>query len=623
MLEPDLVFDRFPDLRVALIRQIEVGQWLLGACQDFRASKVVPSADQKKTIDEAEAVESIDAFTALSFHDFELRDAIGAGAMGEVYRAFQRSLRRWVAIKVLKEMGGSHPHGVERFLREARAIASLRHTNIVRIYGIGRTPKGGYFLAMELIEGVSLSEHLRRGTFAPSEASRIVAEVADGISHAHQRGIIHRDLKPSNVLIEKDGHVVVTDLGLAKQLELDETSLSSSGDIVGTPQYMAPEQVDSRWGDVGPRTDVYGLGALLYALLVGRPPVQGNSVIEVLTAIGSGRRVIAPRAIRTGIPPAIETVCLKCLANFPAERYASAQEVAEALWCEVKSQGARIGAVGSRPKRAHSTRWMIRNRRAWACSVVAIVVVGALLTYLSRRQDRAVPGFPPGSDQVTRKMTPVALSRAAQGSCNVDHRCISARSHRQLRPIDRSWRRAEERRQSACGANLTEPLHAYLLWIGSEGCVEPLHPGGAKLDSRIDSLTVPASEHCGLPVRGPSGVEICLLILRPLPLSDSDKSGLTDRLRPPRSVMGSNPSTVLLDGKPPASWETASQRTKEGPTGTKIALDKLSSRSGSRSVGAAEPLDAPAFSRLIDAWLRQLPTALGEVRYVALPHLER
>jgi serine/threonine protein kinase len=619
----DMIASRFPELRAELLRQIEVGQWLGDTGREAWSNNSAGSAAQETTINRSELAQTVETFATLPFADFQLQGAIGAGAMGEVYRAFQKSLRRWVAIKVLKQAAGRHPHGVDRFLREARAIASLRHSNIVTIYGIGRTPQGGHFLAMELIEGVSLNDRLRDGPLSPSEASHIVADVADGINHANARGVIHRDLKPSNVLIEKDGRIVITDFGLAKHHELGEGTLSSSGDIVGTPQYMAPEQVDSRWGEVGPRTDVYGLGALLYALLVGRPPVQGNTVIEVLTGLGSGRLPIAPRTIRADIPLAIEKICLKCLANAQANRYSSAYEVAEALRRESqRQQEPDESASHSRPIVRRSLRWVNGPRRTWVYGTVAMIVLGLSLGLVLWRRGGVVGDGAASGSRVASGDKSVASTDAWHGvgaAWSIDlYRQGQSKDRLRLTEAGGFVRNGDKLH---IRVDLTEPLHAYLFWIGSEGSVEPLHPENSEPDEVTRSITVPSLKHSGLPVRGPAGAEICLLLLRQSPLPGSDKIALIARLRPPKSILSLSLGKLLVDAKSATCSEAGGQRTTQDTADAAMALEKLGFDTGSRSVGPAEPLDGLPAPEAMSAWGRQAAQGYGETRYVVLPHV--
>ena len=197
---------------------------------------------------------------------------------------------------------------------------------------MGRCPdQGSYFLVMDLVEGIDLRRRIEHGPLPIRQAIEIVAQVADAIAHANARGIIHRDLKPSNILLDDRGQAMVTDFGLAKLFHSAQPAMSQPGQIIGTAQFMSPEQVDSARGKVGPASDVYGLGALLYALLTGKPPLEGHSVLELIAKLSSAEAVASPRTLRPDISETIEAICLKCLSKQQANRYPSASEVASTL----------------------------------------------------------------------------------------------------------------------------------------------------------------------------------------------------------------------------------------------------------------------------------------------------
>jgi hypothetical protein len=264
---------------------------------------------------------------SLSYADFLLRRQIGAGGMGKVYRALDRRHGREVAVKFLRKSFHEHPHAVERFVREARIVARLRHPGIVGIHGLGRTPHGGYFIAMDLMQG-DLTHLLGRGIVAVENAARWTIEACAAIEHAHAHGIVHCDLKPSNLLIGDDGRIRVSDFGLARVLA---DSPRIRAEIGGTAPFMSPEQISGEWGAVSFRTDVYGLGAVLYCLLTGQPPSPGSRLADVLSMVLSPRPATPIHALRKDVPPAIESICSRCLAKNPGDRFASAGEVADEL----------------------------------------------------------------------------------------------------------------------------------------------------------------------------------------------------------------------------------------------------------------------------------------------------
>jgi len=249
--------------------------------------------------------------------------------MGIVYKARQKSLDRIVALKLLLADPFRDPRIVERFKVEARAAAALTHPNIVVIYQLGHCHAGHYYV-MEYIEGQSLERLLSKGPVPVPWAVQMLMYVADAVHAAHTKGIIHRDLKPSNILLERDRGPVVLDFGIAKVVGLP-SPLTDHGAIVGTPAFMAPEQTQQTEYPVGPRTDVYSLGALLYTALTRRPPFEGNSGLDVLLKVASNEMPPRPRKLRKDIPIELENLCMKCLSKKPQDRFPSALALSKAL----------------------------------------------------------------------------------------------------------------------------------------------------------------------------------------------------------------------------------------------------------------------------------------------------
>lgn len=261
-----------------------------------------------------------------TFGDYELIEEIGRGGMGIVYKARQITLNRIVALKRIRAGQLASPEEVARFRREAQAAAGLDHPHIVPILEVGEH-QGQHFFTMKLIEGGNLGGHLDK--FADAKASAdLMIKIARAVHHAHQRGILHRDLKPSNILIDADGNPHVSDFGLAQPIE-KEAKLTQSGAIVGTAEYMAPEQARGEKG-LTTAADVYGLGAILYVLLTGRPPFQGDYNWETLKKVVE-EEPVSPRSFNRKVDRDLETICLKCLHKTPTRRYASAEELAQDL----------------------------------------------------------------------------------------------------------------------------------------------------------------------------------------------------------------------------------------------------------------------------------------------------
>jgi serine/threonine protein kinase len=280
---------------------------------------------------------------------------VGRGGMGVVYKARDLGLNRLVALKMIKD-DFPDEQDRERFRREARAVARLEHPNIVRVYQFVEPEAGRPYFVMELVEGSDLAKRLDAGPLPPREAARMVERLARAVHHAHQCGIVHRDLKPGNVLLTAAGAPKITDFGLAKHLDL-QASLAPSGAVIGTPAYMAPEALGSS-RQVGPAADVYGLGAILYECLTGRPPVQAATVLEIFDQVRN-QEPEPPSELEPKVPRDLDTVCLKCLKKEPGKRYATAEKLAEDLERYLAGE-----AIEARPRKlAESVREEIEKRR--------------------------------------------------------------------------------------------------------------------------------------------------------------------------------------------------------------------------------------------------------------------
>ena len=311
--------------------------------------------------------------TATQFDQYELLEEIGRGGMGMVYKARQRSLDRIVALKLLLFGPHAPPESVKRFRAEAVATAALQHPNIVAIHEVG-SHAGQHFLVMDFVEGRSLAKVISDFGFRISDFKRVagyVKTIAEAIHYAHDRGILHRDLKPSNVLIDANDQPRVTDFGLAKHIEGD-SELTVSGQVLGSPNYMPPEQATGKRGRVSRRSDVYALGAILYHALTGRPPFVGEGVAETVQQVLNAEPV-SPRVLNPGVPADLETVCLKCLEKEPAKRYATAQLLAEELGRFLNGQ-----PVLARPIGLAGKVWRWCRRKPLVASLAGAVVVTLL-----------------------------------------------------------------------------------------------------------------------------------------------------------------------------------------------------------------------------------------------------
>jgi WD40 repeat protein/predicted Ser/Thr protein kinase len=321
-----------------------------------------------------------------SFGDYELLEEIGRGGMGIVYKARQVNLDRLVAVKMLLFGPLAQSEQVQRFRTEAAAAASLQHPNIVAIHEVGFR-EGQHFFAMDYVAGRSLAEIVREGPLPPRRAAGYVKTIAEAIQYAHERGILQRDLKPSNVLIDANDQPKVMDFGLAKRLEKD-TELTLSGQVLGSPNYMPPEQAAAHRGLVGKWSDVYSLGAILYHLLTGRAPFVAPTVAEKLQQVQNAEPV-SPTVLNPHMPSDLNTICLKCLEKESARRYQTARELAEDLgrWLRQEPILARpIGPVGK------VWRWCRRKplvASLTAAIVLAILVGFAGVTWQGQRASKA------------------------------------------------------------------------------------------------------------------------------------------------------------------------------------------------------------------------------------------
>jgi serine/threonine protein kinase len=266
--------------------------------------------------------------SARRFGDYELMEELARGGMGVVYKARQVSLSRTVAVKMILAGQLAGPADLQRFRGEAEAAANLNHPNIVAIHEIGQQ-EGQHFFSMDYVEGQNLAEFVRTKPLAPKDAAKYLKIIAEAIQYAHERGILHRDLKPSNILIDQSGQPRITDFGLAKRMSGD-SDLTISGQVLGSPNFMPPEQASGKRGQIGPHSDIYALGAILYYLLTARPPFAAESMTETLQLVVT-MEPPSPRLLNPTVPRDLETICLKCLSKEPERRYKSAAELAAEL----------------------------------------------------------------------------------------------------------------------------------------------------------------------------------------------------------------------------------------------------------------------------------------------------
>jgi serine/threonine protein kinase len=329
----DALAQQHPDLVEEIRQLLAVGQMV-----DF----VKSSPDPNRTTDHAPGRR--DTFEQLprSFGDYELLEEIGQGGMGIVYKAYDRPLQRFVALKMILRGQYATAADLDRFHAEAKAAAGLAHPNIVPVYQVGSHDGLAYF-AMKYVAGRTLASVIGDGPLPQRQAATYLLAIARAVQHAHANGILHRDLKPSNVLIDEEDQPLVTDFGLAKRVE-GGASLTGTGAIVGTPSYMAPEQAEGFLQAATPACDVYSLGAIFYELLTGRPPFLAASPVDTLLLVRT-EEPVRPRALNPQIDIDLEFICRKCLEKRPEHRYASAAKLADDL--QAFLQGETVSARSS------------------------------------------------------------------------------------------------------------------------------------------------------------------------------------------------------------------------------------------------------------------------------------
>jgi tetratricopeptide (TPR) repeat protein len=361
-----------------------------GAIHAVRAERATQGGSPVATLPPGPpARESLVLEPGVRIGPYEILSELGHGGMGVVFRARDVKLEREVALKTIAGLGDAED--IERFVREARAAARLKHPGIVQVLGV-ETAGGVCAVALELVEGGSLSKRLKdSGPFAPHAAASLVRDVARAVHEAHREGIVHRDLKPANVLLDKKGAPKLADFGLARDER--RSKITESGEILGTPSYMAPEQARSDRGAIGPVTDVYGLGAILYETLAGEPPFSGPSSYAILRSVleedPPSPSVARARLGKAPVPRDLETVCLKALEKRPERRYASAEAVAQDLERFVEGEPVLARPIGS-VRRLSS--WLGRQNRfavvvATLVGLAGIAAAAGLLVTNARERD--------------------------------------------------------------------------------------------------------------------------------------------------------------------------------------------------------------------------------------------
>ena len=388
----------------ATVRDVQPTIDLPGAFPDAFATVHAP--DELLAKPKANGKYEANSYFNVKVPGYEIIDELGRGGMGVVYKARQAGLNRLVALKMILAAEHAGPADRMRFQIEAQAVAQLQHPNIVQIYEVGEADGRPYF-SLEFVDGGSLAQKIQGQPQPARNAAALIEALARAVAAAHQAGIVHRDLKPANVLLATAsagsasasslsipalrfehpfGFPKITDFGLAKRLE-GGTGHTQSGSILGTPSYMAPEQAAGKIKEIGPGTDIYSLGAILYELLTGRPPFLADTPFETIMQV-MGAEPVAPRTLQPKVPRDIEIICLKCLEKTPAKRYASALDLADDLRRFIEGE-----PISARPatRVERIRKWIRRHPAAAAMIAVAAVAVTAMvsgaLVYHGRLQD--------------------------------------------------------------------------------------------------------------------------------------------------------------------------------------------------------------------------------------------
>jgi hypothetical protein len=446
---------------------------------------------------------------------------LGAGGMGEVYRAEDPALGRQVAVKVMRPELAARPAARDRFLREARSAAAVRHDHVVPIYHVGEDAAGP-FLVMPLLEGESLEDRLARaGALPPGEVARIGREAALGLAAAHAKGLVHRDVKPANLWLEAPaGRVKVLDFGLARAADSPD-GLTDPGSVVGSPGYMAPEQADGQ--EVGPRADLFALGAVLYRCATGKPAFDGKTLTAVLRAVAE-HHPPPPHEVNPAIPVPLSGLIVRLLAKGPADRPASAAAVAAELTALSSGAAVAVSTVEYRPARpARRTRWPVA-----AAAVVLLVGIAITVWLATRTPDTPTDQPQAGADSPgggVRTAPPTPVRYRGRVDVKVER---GGRLARLTEPGALPLRQSDK---FVIEGKVDPPAYLYLVWVDPGQDVTPVYPWDpergwgtrpAKEEPR-DRLRLPAT--AGETYRAPNakpGVATMVLFARPTPLDVPD-----------------------------------------------------------------------------------------------------
>ncbi len=495
---------RPPDLDALIARHPDLAEELRAFAENHR--RLEPLARPLQTLLDPAAEGPANPPVPRRLGKYEILGKIAQGGMGVVYRARQPGLDRLVAIKVIRSGDLATAEQVERFVAEARSLARLQHPNIVHVYEVG-THDGLPFFALEYVEGGSLERRTRREPQPVADAVRLVEVLARAVQHAHDRGIIHRDLKPSNVLLAPSaagdaGHTAyglpkLSDFGLARSGDALHTA---DGAALGTPGYMAPEQAAGETARVGPAADIYALGAILYELLTGRPPFQGDTPLATLEEVRRGA-LVPPGQLRPELAPEVEAVVLRCLAREPNARFRTAADLAN----ELHRLGPTGPTVDYRPPDLPGERG--RRWRRWAILAVCglAILAGAALAFWPRGgtgEQNGRPGLEPLKGSIDLRVT-------ERNNPRRQRLLLHQPGALPLRPED----------EMEYEIQVNRPAYLYLVYLDSEGNATPLFPwqnyGWKQRPAEEKRLRLFQK---GSLRASPSGIESLLLLVRDDPL---------------------------------------------------------------------------------------------------------
>jgi hypothetical protein len=516
---------------------------------------------------------------------YEILEKLGAGGMGVVYKALHTELNRVVALKMVRAGTSASRDDRDRFLTEARAVAALQHPNIVQIFELGTCHDQPYF-SLEFVDGGSLAAAAQR-PLPPDRAAALLEDLARAVQYAHEQGVLHRDLKPSNVLLTKGGTPKITDFGLARLAT--GGGLTQPGVALGTPSYMAPEQAAGESQQVGPPADVYGLGAILYHLLCGRPPFRAATSQDTLRQVLS-REPERPSRLAPGMPPDLEAICLRCLRKAPAERHASAGALADDL------RRFRGGQPVQVPPTAAARRRLVRRLALLAgAAVLALGAIVAVIVVGGGGPEPSPPG--PAAPPAFRGSVDVLVLRK---NALAEDDLLSLQDLRALPLVPGDHIRIE--------ATVEPAAYLYLFWINSAGKAEPLFPweewkdvGLPRQEKPESKVSLPEEANQGFKFRTPgTGLETLLMLARSTPLTDSAEAV--------RGWFASLPDGRRLPAETYRAWFEDFRLVKNEPS--------------RRALFEREDLGLPAF-RLQRALQPRLAGRAGLVRAVSFAAVKR